>query len=126
MGPRATLTVRRLGEEGVEVVALQGLELTVDRGKPATGLARLPVPDGAIDAELVKELAFLLFSIAEKNGWTGDAQLTAEHVAETARRIPQLTGNRADRHTLDQLRHRRRQLHLPPPLLHRPSCRPSS
>jgi putative DNA methylase len=30
-------------------------------------------PDGAIDLELVKELAFLLFSIAEKNGWTQDA-----------------------------------------------------
>ncbi len=30
-------------------------------------------PDGAIDIELVKELAFLLFSIAEKNGWTQDA-----------------------------------------------------
>jgi putative DNA methylase len=30
-------------------------------------------PDGAIDVELVKELAFLLFSIAEKNGWTQDA-----------------------------------------------------
>lgn len=30
-------------------------------------------PDGAIDLELVKELAFLLFSIAEKNGWTHDA-----------------------------------------------------
>ena len=30
-------------------------------------------PDGAVDAELVKELAFLLFSIAEKNGWTKDA-----------------------------------------------------
>ena len=30
-------------------------------------------PDGAIDVELVKELAFLLFSIAEKNGWTRDA-----------------------------------------------------
>jgi putative DNA methylase len=30
-------------------------------------------PDGAIDFELVKELAFLLFSIAEKNGWTHDA-----------------------------------------------------
>ena len=28
---------------------------------------------GAIDTELVKELAFLLFSIAEKNGWTQDA-----------------------------------------------------
>lgn len=30
-------------------------------------------PDGAIDTELVKELSFLLFSIAEKNGWTQDA-----------------------------------------------------
>ena len=30
-------------------------------------------PDGAIDTELVKELAFLLFSIAEKNGWPQDA-----------------------------------------------------
>lgn len=29
--------------------------------------------DGAIDADLVKELAFLLFSIAEKNGWIKDA-----------------------------------------------------
>ena len=30
-------------------------------------------PDSAVDLELVKELAFLLFSIAEKNGWTQDA-----------------------------------------------------
>lgn len=30
-------------------------------------------PDGVIEADLVKELAFLLFSIAEKNGWTKDA-----------------------------------------------------
>ncbi len=29
--------------------------------------------DGAVDLELVKELAFLAFSIAEKNGWTQDA-----------------------------------------------------
>lgn len=29
--------------------------------------------DGAVDSDLVKELAFLLFSIAEKNGWTKDA-----------------------------------------------------
>ena len=29
--------------------------------------------DGAIDTELVKELSFLLFSIAEKSGWTQDA-----------------------------------------------------
>ena len=30
-------------------------------------------PDGAVEADLVKELAFLLYSIAEKNGWTKDA-----------------------------------------------------
>lgn len=30
-------------------------------------------PDAAIASELVKELAFLLFSVAEKNGWTKDA-----------------------------------------------------
>jgi len=30
-------------------------------------------PDGAVDIELVKELVFLLFSIAEKNGWVQDA-----------------------------------------------------
>jgi len=29
--------------------------------------------DGPVDADLVKELAFLLFSLAEKNGWTQDA-----------------------------------------------------
>jgi len=45
-------------------------------GLPAAGafLASAQArPDGAIDIELVKELAFLLFSIAEKNGWTQDA-----------------------------------------------------
>jgi putative DNA methylase len=36
----------------------------------ATAQAR---PDGAIDTDLVKELAFLLFSIAEKSGWAKDA-----------------------------------------------------
>lgn len=30
-------------------------------------------PDGAVEPDLVKELAFLLFSIAEKNGWAKDA-----------------------------------------------------
>jgi putative DNA methylase len=30
-------------------------------------------PDGSVDVDLVKELAFLLFRIAEKNGWTKDA-----------------------------------------------------
>jgi putative DNA methylase len=35
--------------------------------------AALDRPDGAVEADLSKELAFLLFSIAEKNGWTKDA-----------------------------------------------------
>jgi putative DNA methylase len=30
-------------------------------------------PDAAVDVDLVKELAFLMFSIAEKNGWAKDA-----------------------------------------------------
>jgi putative DNA methylase len=29
--------------------------------------------DGAVDADLIKELAHLLFRIAEGNGWTKDA-----------------------------------------------------
>jgi putative DNA methylase len=36
----------------------------------STALSR---PDGAIDADLVKELAHLLFRVAEANGWTKDA-----------------------------------------------------
>jgi putative DNA methylase len=46
------------------------------RGLPAAGAFLSDVqqrPDGAVDTELVKELAFLLFSIAEKNGRTQDA-----------------------------------------------------
>ncbi|MBM4521401.1 DUF1156 domain-containing protein [Rhodococcus hoagii] len=35
--------------------------------------AALSRPDGAIDADLMKELAHLLFRIAEGNGWTKDA-----------------------------------------------------
>ena len=35
--------------------------------------AALSRPDGAVDADLVKELAHLLFRIAERNGWTKDA-----------------------------------------------------
>lgn len=45
-------------------------------GVPAAGeflATAITRPDGAIEADLVKELAFLLFSIAEKNGWTKDA-----------------------------------------------------
>lgn len=35
--------------------------------------ASITRPDGAVDSDLVKELAFLLYSIAEKNGWAKDA-----------------------------------------------------
>lgn len=35
--------------------------------------AALARPDGAVDGDLVKELAHLLFRIAESNGWTKDA-----------------------------------------------------
>ncbi|MGE0309594.1 MAG: DUF1156 domain-containing protein [Acidimicrobiia bacterium] len=35
--------------------------------------AALSRPDGAVDADLVKELAHLLFRVAESNGWTKDA-----------------------------------------------------
>jgi putative DNA methylase len=57
--------------------ALHHLIALLDRdGLQAAGafLARAQErPDGAVDYELVKELAFLLFSIAEKHGWTKDA-----------------------------------------------------
>ncbi len=45
-------------------------------GLPAAGAFLSDVrerPAGDVDLELVKELAFLLFSIAERNGWTQDA-----------------------------------------------------
>jgi putative DNA methylase len=35
--------------------------------------AAMSRPDGAVDADLIKELAHLLFRIAESNGWTKDA-----------------------------------------------------
>lgn len=35
--------------------------------------AALSRPDGAVDADLVKELAHLLFRVAEGNSWTKDA-----------------------------------------------------
>lgn len=57
--------------------ALHHLGRLADTGGVAacgTFLARAASrPDAAIDPDLVKELAFLLFSIAEKNGWTKDA-----------------------------------------------------
>ncbi|MEV4722265.1 DUF1156 domain-containing protein [Micromonospora humida] len=46
------------------------------QGVPAAGAFLATAqgrPDGAVDLDLVKELAFLLFSIAEKNGWVRDA-----------------------------------------------------
>jgi putative DNA methylase len=73
-------------------------------GLPAAGafLAEVEArPYGAIDSELVKELAFLLFSIAEKNGWTQDALAfntvaTAwPDIVEAARSAPSDTGEQA-------------------------------
>lgn len=52
--------IRLLDSDGV-AVAGQFLALVRDRG------------DGGIDPELVKELAFLMFSIADSNKWTKDA-----------------------------------------------------
>lgn len=57
--------------------ALHHLIKIVERdGIVSTGVflqAALSRPDGAIDADLVKELAHLLFRIAEGNSWTKDA-----------------------------------------------------
>jgi putative DNA methylase len=73
-------------------------------GVPAAGAFlsnALRRPDGAIDAELVKELAFLLFSIAEKNSWTQDALAfntvaTAwPDIAQTARSVQVGAGDQA-------------------------------
>jgi putative DNA methylase len=53
--------------------------------------AALSRPDGAVDADLIKELAHLLFRIAEGNGWTKDALsfnslvTTWPEIVETAR-----------------------------------------
>jgi len=46
----------------------EGIDLAGDFLR--TALSR---PDGAVDADLIKELAHLLFRIAESNGWTKDA-----------------------------------------------------
>ncbi|PPH45731.1 hypothetical protein C5D09_09995 [Rathayibacter sp. AY1C9] len=46
------------------------------RGIPAAGAFLQNASrrsDGAVDLDLVKELAYLLFQVAEKNGWTKDA-----------------------------------------------------
>lgn len=46
------------------------------KGVPAAGQflrTATQRPDGAVDLDLVKELAYLLFQVAEKNGWAKDA-----------------------------------------------------
>lgn len=52
----------------IKVLERDGIAPAGDFLREATGR-----PDGAVDLDLVKELAFLLFSLAEKNGWTKDA-----------------------------------------------------
>jgi len=52
------------------------IRLLEDNGIAAAGdflRTALSRPDGAIEADLVKELAHLLFRVAEANGWTKDA-----------------------------------------------------
>lgn len=52
------------------------IRLLESEGVPAAGAflaSAVSRPDGAVEADLVKELAFLLFAVAEKNGWTKDA-----------------------------------------------------
>lgn len=54
----------------------QAIRLQEVKGIPAAGafLRQASLrPDGAVDVDLVKELAYLLFQVAEKNGWTKDA-----------------------------------------------------
>lgn len=53
---------------GIRILESEGVA-----GAGAFLAAAISRSDGAVDADLVKELAFLLFSIAEKNGWTKDA-----------------------------------------------------
>ncbi|MBX7452222.1 DUF1156 domain-containing protein [Mycolicibacterium sp. 3033] len=52
------------------IKALEGEGIDPAGGFLRTALSR---PDGAIDGDLIKELAHLLFRIAENNGWTKDA-----------------------------------------------------
>jgi putative DNA methylase len=52
----------------IKVLDRDGIALAGDFLREA-----LSRPDGAIDADLLKELAHLLFRIAESNGWTKDA-----------------------------------------------------
>ena len=52
------------------------IRLLDTKGVPASGQflqAATQRADGAVDLDLVKELAYLLFQVAEKNGWAKDA-----------------------------------------------------
>jgi putative DNA methylase len=52
------------------------IRLQEAKGIPAAATFLLQAsqrPDAAVDVDLVKELAYLLFQVAEKNGWTKDA-----------------------------------------------------
>ena len=52
------------------------IRIQESRGIPAAGAFLHEASqrsDGAVDLDLVKELAYLLFQVAEKNGWTKDA-----------------------------------------------------
>lgn len=60
--------------------------------------AALSRPDGAVDPDLVKELAHLLFRIAEDNGWTKDA-LSFNNLVTSWPEI--LEVSRADRQSAD-------------------------
>ena len=59
-------------------------------------------PDGAVDADLAKELAHLLFRIAEGNGWTKDALsfntlvTTWPEILEVAQSVKKLTAQQGD------------------------------
>lgn len=57
--------------------ALQyAIRIQESKGIPAAGAFLNEAsrrPNGAVDLDLVKELAYLLFQVAEKNGWTKDA-----------------------------------------------------
>ena len=52
------------------------IRIQESKGIPAAGAFLYEASrrsDGAVDLDLVKELAYLLFQVAEKNGWTKDA-----------------------------------------------------
>lgn len=77
------------------------IRLLESDGVPAAGafLADAQLrDDGAVEGDLVKELAFLLYSIAEKNGWTKDA-ISFNSIATSWPEI--IDASRADRGPVD-------------------------